>query len=330
MSSLADTIAKAIGANDEHQQPSVWLSTGFPPLDKAISGSYDKGLPSGRIIEIFGPPSSGKTAIATNVMAAAQRAGGIAMFNDHERSFDSRLGAELGLDLTPGQWVFKTPETFEESISNSMRLASAVRSGKHIPTEAPIVIVFDSLASMVPKSKMAKDVDELNMNDNTALARATAAVFPALAQWCERHNILAIFLNQMRTKIGVMYGDPTTTPGGNSPEYYASVRIKLGRSQIVEGPEKLKVGQRIGAECVKNKVARPFQKAEWDFRFRTDGSGYFDVTGSLIDHLVDIGKLEKAGNYIVWKGGKFYKRPLVEKIEAEGAQGELVALLPSS
>ncbi|OAB55684.1 hypothetical protein AY600_02070 [Phormidium willei BDU 130791] len=325
---LADELEALIGGNDDHQEVKHWLDTGFPPLNYAISGDYFGGMPSGRMVEMFGPPSSGKTAIATQVMISAQRAGGIAAFMDHERSFDVGLAKSMGLSTEPGQWIFKTPETFEQSIGIAGRVAAHVRDKGLIPEDAPIAFVFDSLAMMVPKSKFDKEASDYNMNDNTALARATSAAFPALMGLCEKHNMLALFLNQARTKIGVMYGDPTTTPGGNAPEFCASVRIKLGRSQLVD-KTKEKIGQRIGAECVKNKVNRPFLKAAWDFKFNEDGTGSFDVEGSLLDHLTDKGILTQSGPRVTWTDGKsYFKSELTKKIKEEGRLEELKALLP--
>lgn len=324
---LAAELDAIIGKNDETQAPTGFLDTGFPPLNKAISGKYDGGLPCGRLIEMFGPPSAGKTAIATRAMIAAQQAGGVAAFFDHERSFDARLAANMGLDLDK-RWVFKTPETFEQSTTMAIKMALTVR--KHLDRDKPIICVFDSLAAMVPQSKMAKDVDEYNMNDNTALARATSAVFPALAQHCEKHNFTALFLNQSRTKIGVMFGDPTTTPGGESPKFYASVRIKLGANKIAKGKgaDREVLGMQIGAECVKNKISRPFEKAKWNFMFRKDGTGHFDVEGSLIDYLAETGRLEESKGRVTWTDGKSYFRgKLIGKIVTEGRQAELMALL---
>ena len=130
------------------------------------------------------------------------------------------------------------------------------------------------------------------MHDNTALARATSANFPSLAKKFKKLNVMCIFLNQIRTKLGVMYGDPVTTPGGKSLPFYASVRIRLGTRIITEGEgsKKRKIGQAIGAECIKNKVSRPFEKAEWQFMFNPDGSGDFDVIGSMVNHMVKIGR----------------------------------------
>lgn len=319
------------------------LSNERPFFDRVVSiedgeePTFDVCLPETHSFWANGYISH-NTAIATNIMVAAQKAGGIAMYNDHERSFDVGLAATNGLNTKRPYWIFKTPETFEKSIADSMNVAQVIRDSKGIPDEAPIVIVFDSLASMIPKSKFeSKDgkgkrgVDEYNMNDTTALARATSNVFPALAQWCEKYNVCVIFLNQARTKIGVMYGDPTTTPGGQAPEFYCSVRIKLGKRTIEKGTgeDKEVTGQRVGAQCIKNKVSRPFRKASWNFMFNEDGTGGFDNVGSLVDYLKELKLLKESGAYIEWSDGKKYHRgPLIEKIKSEGLYEELLKYLP--
>ncbi|WP_297478275.1 AAA family ATPase [Ferrovum sp.] len=334
MSGLADFAAKIdkeFGHVDREFGVKTWLSTGFLPLDEAISGKLiGGGMPVGRIVEIYGPSSCGKTAIATRVMTEAQKAGGFAMFMDHERSFEKVLAEQLGLNTTRGIFFHETPETFEESVTLALKTCKAAREGKVIDPAAPIVVVFDSLAAMVPKSKMAKEIDEQGMNDSLALAKATSSVFPALAIFAEKFNILVLVLNQMRLKPGIAYGDPMTTPGGEAPRYYASVRIQLGAKRIVEGTgdDKDMVGQEITAKCIKNKVARPFQKAKWEFRFREDGRGYFDTIGSTVAYLVENDKLESSGARITWTDGKsYYKKQLVEKIEREELQAELMGLL---
>ncbi len=329
--SLEKEFEKLIGGNDAPATVNMWLDTGFPPLNMAISGMYDGGLPVGRVVEMYGAESCGKTAIATVAMAAAQREGGIAMFMDHEHSFDMEHGASLGLDLDANKFVYKTPDTFEESITMAIKVAEMVRSKGLIPEDAPMIAVFDSLASMVPKSKFDKSTDDYNMNDNTALARATSAVFPALAKFAEKNNMLFLFLNQMRQKIGIMFGDNTTTPGGDSPKFYASVRIQLNRKQIKEerpGEGKVFIGQEINAHCVKNKVSRPFGKASWRFMFRDDGSGFFDVAMSMIEYLDKLGRLEKSGNYIMWEGKKLYPKQLAKKLNEEGTTELLFDYLP--
>lgn len=339
---IAALISETVGDNDEQQAVSMWLDTGYPPLNKAISGKYDGGIPSGRVVEIFGPPSCGKTAIATEVMIAAQRADGLAIFCDHENSFDVNLAVSLGLDPTR-RWIYKQPTTFEEAIGMARKIGMRMRNvneklqplkGKPVmPMDKPIVVVFDSLASMVPESKMydakgnIKDASEYSMHDNTALARATSSAFPMLAQVAYKCNMTLIFLNQTRTKPGIAYGDPNTTPGGQSPEFYASVRIGLSRSMLKDKDKKI-IGQKITAVTRKNKVSAPFQQVDWNFMFRDDGTGYFDVTGSMVELLAENGVLQRDGNGYIWTDGKKYMKPALKaKIEDEGLQEELMNLL---
>lgn len=324
---IAKEMEALIGGNDEQTTVTHWLNTGYPPLNHVLSGRYDGGMPCGRIVEMFGPPSAGKTAISTEVMKAAQAAGGIAGFMDHERSFDQRLAVKAGLDTSPGRFIFKTPKTFEESIALCIKVGQHVRQKKLIDEHAPIAWVFDSLASMVPAQKMEKDVDAYNMNDTTALARVTSAVFPAFAQWVEELGIMALFLNQMRTKPGVVYGDPTTTPGGDSPKFYASIRVQLGAKRLKKGDEIL--GQEIGCKVIKNKVARPFQTASWKFMFQPDGTGKFDTIGSLLDFMVANKLIEASGSRIQWDGKSLFRSQAIAIIEKEGRLGELIAMLPA-
>lgn len=329
VASLGSALSKVAGDNDAIQNIKIWLDTGFPPLNKAISGKYNGGFPVGRIIEMFGPESAGKTMIATKAMIQAQQMGGIAMFNDHERSFDTKIANEIGLLTGDGDpWIFKTPTTFEESVTNTINILGEIRDNKLIDPEAPIVVVFDSLASMVPKSKMAKNVDEQGMNDSLALAKATSSVFPVLTQYVQKHNVLCIVLNQTRLKPGVMYGDPTTTPGGEAPKFYSSVRIQLARQQIKDAKTKEVLGQEITANCIKNKVSAPFKKAKWRYMFNPDGSGHFDVTGSLLDYLIEQNLIEQTGTRVNWDGKTYYRGQLVEKIESDGTLDKLMALLP--
>lgn len=348
---LASTLASAGIKNAEQQNVEQFISTGYPPLDNALASSYrEGGFPSGRIVEMFGPPSAGKTAIATNCMVNAQKMGGFAIFQDHENSFDVELARNMGLSDDPDFWVYNKPDTFEQSIEQMETILLAARgmefkggayklSGQPVlfPRDKPIVIVFDSLASMVPQSVIVdskgknKDVSDRNMNDNTALARATSAHMPRIALLADRCNALIIILNQVRTKLGVMYGDPTTTPGGGAPEYYASVRVKLGRSIITkgEGKDRKLLGQRIGAEIIKNKVRAPFKKAEWDFLWMDDGTGKFDIVGGVIDELISLGKIEQAGAWITWDGKKWNSRPALYKhIEENGQYPQLLDMFP--
>ena len=328
---IASAIIKVIGKNSESTTISRWISTGFQPLDQALTAMAEGGgLPSGRIVEIAGPPSAGKTWLATQVMIAAQQAGGIAAFHDHERSFDSRLAGKLGLDLSPSRFIFKQPRTFEDSVATFMYAAQAIRgtkSGKKIP----LVWVFDSLASMIPQSQLidakgnARDATKHNMNDSTALSRATSNHFKVLALLAEECDVLLIFLNQTRTKPGVVYGDPTTTPGGDSPKFYASVRIMLSAKQISKGEGEAKevIGSQVKAVIIKNKTSRPFTKTTWKFMFNDDGTGYFDTIGSLLDLILAKGILNKAhGGRVEWPDGtKPFYNDLVKKLTDAGPAG---------
>ena len=324
---LAAAVDEVFGGEPESKGVNFWLDTGYPPLNKAISGDYFGGLPSGRIIEIFSPESCGKTAIANQVMASAQQAGGVALFMDHERSFMKDIAEFNGLDVSRSKFSLQYPDTFEESVTKAIRFAKFVRENKVIEPTAPIVIVFDSLASMVPQSKLAKEVDEQGMNDSLALAKACSAVFPTLSLYAEKYEICVILLNQTREKPGVVYGDPTTTPGGKAPKFYASVRIQLGRSMIKKDGEIQ--GQDVSCNVIKNKVSRPFQKCQWQFMFNEDGTGAFDTVGGTLDELCKLKILKKDGAYIEWDGKKYYRGPLVKIIREETALREkLFALLP--
>ncbi|OCP22007.1 MULTISPECIES: hypothetical protein [unclassified Ensifer] len=340
---IAKSLAGAIGANDEEVTVSQFLPSGFPPLDHASNSSWDLGaFPVGRMIEIAGPPSSGKTALATAGMAGAQKMGGIAGFMDHERSFSLRLAPRLGLDTTPGRFIFKTPKTFEESLQICVVAANHVRKNKLIAKDAPICWVFDSLAAMVPQSAYyemkagkvvgVKSLEDRNMNDNTALARATSNAFPAFAQHCEDLGICAIFLNQMRTDLNVKFGDPRKTTGGNAPEFYFSQRLWLSASQIKKGTDI--IGMEVTGKYKKNKIARPFQEASWRFEFQEDGTGKFNRFRSLIEFLegLDLIKKGKQTGTVEWDGKTYPKATLSNTLEAEGDKGfaKLTALLPAN
>lgn len=334
MEALAKSLSAAIGENAEESEVKHWIDTGYPLLNKIISGDYDKGLPGGRIVEMFGPPSSGKTLISTLAMKAAQDAGGVAGFSDHEYAYQLPLAKRLGLDDTFPRWMYKRPETWEESNTIALRAGEVIRKAKAIPEEAPIVWVFDSVAAMIPmsvrydKDGKKRDIDSMTMNDTSALSRVSSTTLKVINQMAAELNMSFIYLNQIRTKIGVVYGDPTTTPGGSAFEFYASVRLALGKKIIRDKKTGEITAQMTGITTKKNKLTRPFQEVDLRLSFQEDGMTHLDFTSGLVDFLIENGKLEMSGAWITWiDGKKYYKGPLVEKINAEGGYEDLKALV---
>lgn len=332
--SIAALLAKAGIKNDEVKEIRDFLSTGIPELDFELSGSYvEGGIPMGAITLIEGPSAAGKTAIATAIMANCQKRGGIAVFQDHEKAFALRL-AKKACDLSdnPEHWVYKRPHTYEESwdqVKETLYVLRGVTVDKDgrlklstpaVPYDIPIVVVFDSLASMTPQSKFAKDSGDQTMKDKLALAAATSATMDVMATIAEVTNTAFVFLNQVREAPGVMYGDATTTPGGKAPEFYASCRIRLAKKIIWDEKTKQKVGTTVNMEVIKNKIRRPFGKAEVSFYYQADGTGKFDTLGSTVERAVKAGVIEQSGSWSSWDGKKFQSRAELKKYITENGQ----------
>lgn len=327
---LAKSLEKAIGVNDEAQEVHDWLDTGYPPLNKILGGdAFSTGVPFGRIIEMFGPPSAGKTAIATLLMIEAQRKGGVAMFMDHENTFDVGMAQAMGLSVEFPRWIYKRPDTWEQSNTMAMKAAEAIRLSKAIKPEAPILIVFDSVASMIPRSVFEKGIDEYTMNDTTALARVSSSTLKAVNQFTSKQNATMLYLNQVRTKLGVVFGDPTSTPGGSAFEFFASIRLALGRTRVMEEEDgkKQMVGQIITVKTAKNKITRPFQECKLTMMFNEAGGIEFDIIATMVDYLLEKELLNYAKPYITWSDGKkYYKKAFIKHIKDNKLKDELFAL----
>lgn len=328
---LAKKMTAAIGANDEETEPSSWLDTGYMPLNKIISGDPAKGLPGGRMIEIAGPSASGKTLLATMAMIAAQRAGGVAIFIDWEVAFNASFAEQLGLDTTYPRFIYKRAETWEEGNKQAMLAAAMVRE---MDKDVPIVVVLDSIAAAVPKSMMydakgnRREIDEYTMNDTTALARVTSTTLKSINQLVGRFNVTCIYLNQIRTKPGVVYGDPRTTPGGGAMEFYATTRLFTGRKKIFDGTgaDKEFTGSLIGMETVKNKLTRPFQNVDLRLMYDAEGRAVFDFVTGYLEELVAMGKLEEKAGRVTWDGKTYFMKVLSKKLAEEGALPELAKM----
>lgn len=333
VANLADLLLKGIGDNANADAVNQFLDTGYPPLNKIMSGRYDGGLPYGRLVEMFGESSTGKTALATKWMVKAQQLGGCAGFIDWERSFNIELAKHFGLSDERPYWIYKKPKTWEEGNMIAAKTCQIIRASKAIPDSAPILFVLDSIAAAVPKSVIDKEMDELSMNDTTALARVTSTTLKSMAQFAEEYNAIFLYLNQMRLKPGVVYGDPRTTPGGKAMEFYSSARLALGRQKMMDtvDGEKQFVGQNISIQCVKSKFTKPFQETELRMMFDETGAANFDMVASLIDFLVKKGCLEYSKPRVTWEGTKYFVKQLAEKLTAEpGGFEKLVALLPKA
>ena len=267
------------------------LSTGSLSLDLALGIG---GVPKGRIIEIYGPEASGKTTLALHIVASAQKNGGDAAYIDVEHALEPAYARALGVDID--SLLISQPDTGEQALDIT---ESLVRSG------AIDVIVVDSVAALIPRAELEGEVGDTVVG---MLARLMSQAMRRLAGAISKNNCTVIFINQLRQKIGVMYGNPETTPGGLALKYYASVRIDVRRIETLKAGGEM-IGNRTRAKVVKNKVAPPFREAEFDIMY---GEGISKIS-EIIDLAVKLDIIEKGGAWFTVNGQRLQGKDAVKE-----------------
>ena len=256
---LGERVAYNLAYDESPTHVRRWISTGSKLLDYICSNRRNGGLPEGRIVEIFGPPSIGKSHIATQIARTTQSMGGIVVYIDTENATSVENLGMLGVDVSQ-RFVYVDTHCTEEVLSIA---EATIMKAKAMDKDTPVTIVWDSVAASSPKAELLGDYDKESIG---LQARAISKGMRKITGVIANQNVLFVILNQIRTKIGVMYGDPDTTPGGKAIPFHASTRIKLGAGQQIKDGDDV-IGIHVSAKTIKNKVAPPFRKINFEIHF---------------------------------------------------------------
>ena len=278
------------------------VSSGSLAIDSALGIG---GYPKGRIVEVYGPESSGKTTIALHAIAEVQKTGGIAAFIDAENALDIEYAKALGVDFTPGKFFLSQPDSGEQALDIAEKL---ILSG------AIDIIVIDSVAALVPKA----EIDGVMGANHIGLqARLMSQALRKLTGQINKANTIALFINQLREKVGVMFGSPEVTTGGRALKFYSTVRIDVRKGEAIKGADSEILGNRTKIKIVKNKVAPPFKIAEVDIMF---GEGISRI-GETLDFAVDLDIINKCGSWFSYNGERLGQgRENVKKVFEENEE----------
>ena len=299
-------VAYNLSCDDSPTHVNRWISTGSTQLDYIIANQKNGGLPEGRIVEIFGPPSIGKSHIATQIAKSTQKMGGIVVYIDTENATSIENLKALGVDISK-RFVYVDTHCTEEVLSIA---ESTIIKAKAMDKDVPVSIIWDSVAATSPKAELVGDYDKESIG---LQARAISKGMRKITGVIANEKVLLVCLNQIRTKVGVMYGDPTTTPGGHAIPFHSSVRIKLGAGQQILDGDKNPIGINVTAKTIKNKVSAPFRSVDFEIHF---GKGIVEHE-QMFDRLRKFGTATVDGYQIEASGNGAWKNLIVYSPEGE-------------
>lgn len=284
--------------NDTRAQVTAWIPSGSPVIDAVLGG----GWPAGRIVEIYGPESNGKTTVALHAIAETQKLGGITVFLDTEHALDKRRAKAVGVNLK--KLIYAQPETMEDLFSYVEELVEKI---KQKAPDRLVTVVWDSVAATPTKAEIEGEYGEQLVGIH---GRIMSQAFRKITNLISKHKVLFICINQVRDKIGTMYGDKTATPGGRALKFYSTIRLEVKKTGNVKEDDKI-VGIECKATVKKNKVAPPFGEAQFNIMFK-DEDGGIDAYGSTIDYAQKLGIFGDKKGWFVYKDKNYRRNDLIQ------------------